>query len=220
MCEAHTSQDPYLYPGTNVLINRFHITDQAALAICEAEFVGLKMRLLSTNPIDGFFDYPHLCAIHKFLFDDLYFWAGQQRTIFIEKAEAILQGRSIKYTPPDQIEDHSKRILHAMRSIDWNQLSETQKAIDLSNFMAALWKTHPFREGNSRAVIAFCCSFAKCQGFPLDLSVIAQSGFLRVALVAASANFLELGCDSQPQYLQKLILKSMRDGRNHCKHSF
>ena len=38
-----------------------------------------KMLSLQENPIEGNLDYAHLKAIHKFLFAEVYTWAGQDR---------------------------------------------------------------------------------------------------------------------------------------------
>ena len=37
--------------------------------------------------------------------------------------------------------------------------------------MADLWSIHPFREGNTRTIITFCCFYAEKEGFPLDISI-------------------------------------------------
>ena len=84
------SEDPYVYPGTSVLRNRFGLTDAADLDRVE--------RLHTTNrslePIPrGSFDLAHLRAIHRHLFQDIYDWAGELRTVEISKGRQQFQFR-------------------------------------------------------------------------------------------------------------------------------
>ena len=67
------SGDPYVYPGTSVLKNRFGLRDPNALDRIERLHTG--NRILEPFP-RGSFDLTHLRAIHRHLFQDIYEWAG------------------------------------------------------------------------------------------------------------------------------------------------
>ena len=71
-------QDPYCYPGTAVLINRLGIRDQAALEAFEADVTAERS---SHEVPPGSLDYDHYLAIHRHLFQDVYDWAGEIRTV-------------------------------------------------------------------------------------------------------------------------------------------
>ena len=73
------------YPGTSCLINKLDIRDEEMLAEYEAMVTTAKVALLEQNPLPGNFDFDHYRAIHKFLFEDLYAWAGQLRTVDMSK---------------------------------------------------------------------------------------------------------------------------------------
>ena len=45
----------------------------------------LKAALWEEKPLAESFDFAHYCAIHRFLFEDLYEWAGKPRTVDISK---------------------------------------------------------------------------------------------------------------------------------------
>ena len=81
----YSSHDDDTDPATGVLKNRLGITDAATLATTEAQFVAQRSHELVQDPIPGAFDLPHLQAIHRHLFGDLYEWAGQLRTVEITK---------------------------------------------------------------------------------------------------------------------------------------
>ena len=86
--------DIYLYADVPVLKNKMDIHDEKTLDLIEAEQSRANMMLLYKQ---GFSDFTPsgLCDIHRFLFGDIYEWAGQYRLINIEKRERLLAGRSV-----------------------------------------------------------------------------------------------------------------------------
>lgn len=81
--------DPYLDPQSGILRNKFGLNDQASLDCAEADAVAVRSILLQGNPLKGDFDSQHLKQIHEYLFQDVYEWAGQFRTIAMVKADYI-----------------------------------------------------------------------------------------------------------------------------------
>lgn len=80
--------------------------------------------------------------------------------------------------------------------------------------MAALWRAHPFREGNTRTVVTFCCQFIESKGIYIDSSLFHQNAqYLRTALVASSAIFNDLGDMRKPEYLEKIVGDALQAGR-------
>ena len=73
------------YEGTTCLINKFGITDEQQLASVEGQITFAKGSELERQPIQGKFDFAHYKAIHKYLFEDLYEWAGEIRPVDISK---------------------------------------------------------------------------------------------------------------------------------------
>src|SRR5208337_1902475 len=83
----YSGHDPYLDAASGVLKNRLGITDAATLEQAEAALVATRSYELSQKPLAGRFDLSHLEAIHRYLFGDLYEWAGELRTVDISKGE-------------------------------------------------------------------------------------------------------------------------------------
>lgn len=75
----------YCYPGSNVLINKLDIHNSKQLFNAEKELTFVRLQELQDNPIEGKFDFEHLKKIHGYIFQDLYDWAGMQRTVEIGK---------------------------------------------------------------------------------------------------------------------------------------
>lgn len=94
--------DLYLILNSTVLKNLLGITNEKELDLAEAELSRANMMLLYEN---GFSDFSSggFCFIHKFLFCDVYEWAGQYRKINIQKREELLAGRSVWYSNVTEI---------------------------------------------------------------------------------------------------------------------
>ena len=72
--------ESYFIPGTKVLKNRLGLDDAEELRILEEKLVFLRITELESAPVEGAFDYAHFKAIHRHLFQDVYDWAGEERT--------------------------------------------------------------------------------------------------------------------------------------------
>lgn len=84
-----TTQSIYCYPGTNVLKNKLNIKDNKLLKTAEEEITLIKQMELLKNPIKGNFSKTHLMNIHKFIFEDIYPFAGKIRREQISKADTM-----------------------------------------------------------------------------------------------------------------------------------
>lgn len=74
------NDDPYVYPDTKILRNRRGITDPKALDRVERRLV---IQRIKDGVPGGLFDLAHLQTIHRHLFQDIYDWAGELRTVEI-----------------------------------------------------------------------------------------------------------------------------------------
>ncbi len=168
------SDDPYVYPHTEILQNKFGERDEDRFRRIEADYTGLRIRELMDSPIEGHYDLSHLCRLHQYIFQDIFEWAGHIRKINIEKTEKVLGGLSVEYSDIADIEIHSNAALAHLNETNWQTLDTDKKAQQFSRCMAAIWKVHPFREGNTRTIVTFCCDFADYHEFPLnrELSVL------------------------------------------------
>lgn len=80
------SSDPYTYPGTDVLRNVLDIRDPKQPAAFEANATVARLIELDERPLVGRFDVAHLKSIHQYIFQDVYWWAGELRTVNISKS--------------------------------------------------------------------------------------------------------------------------------------
>ncbi len=152
--------DPYVYPGTDVLRNQLGLRDADALARAESDFTNARLVQLVEAPIPGDFDLAHLQAFHRHLFQDLYEWAGQLRTIPIAKADL--------FCLPQHIETYASDAFGELAADNQLvRLPRKQFVERAAHHLANVNALHPFREGNGRAQRAFFSQLANEAGWEL-----------------------------------------------------
>lgn len=204
-------QDPYLYKDYSVLKNKLDIHNQKLLDDAEADYVVCRLRDLVLNPIRGGYDTDHLMQMHKFIFQDLFDWAGKPRIISIFKEERVLGGMSIEYSDPFDIANDAAYVLSEMRDKNWKGMEHMQLSKEFCDSLAKLWKIHPFREGNTRTAITFCCQYADEMGFPINRILLGRnSEYVRTALAAYNAYFADGSDFSQKEYLEKIVYDALK----------
>lgn len=141
----------YFYPNTDVLKNKFNIMDHDELKEREAEASFERLVELYENPITGGFDANHLKAIHRYIFQDVYDWAGEYRIVNMQKATG--------FTNCKDIDMYLKAELALMNEEFSAVENEYALASFLATYYAQLLIIHPFREGNGRSSREFLRQF-------------------------------------------------------------
>lgn len=78
--------DPYCYRGTDVLINKAGYRTAGALEEFETDATFTR----ANEPLpEGRFSKTHYCRVNHHLFQDVYGWARQCRTVRISKANSV-----------------------------------------------------------------------------------------------------------------------------------
>lgn len=197
--------DPYLYPDTNILINKFDIRDAERLAEVENDLVYIKLFEVDEFLDGRKFNTVTLKALHRHLFEDIYAWAGEFRTINIRKYERVLPGASVDYYDHTVIKKELDAAMKDLSSMIWQKISLLERASVFSRMFARIWKIHPFREGNTRTVTTFMLGYAKQHQIEMDGSLLSKyNAYVRDSLVMAS-----IGEYSEYDHLEKIILDAM-----------
>ena len=156
-----TDSDPYLYPGSTVLRNKLEIKETARLDHWERELVA--QRVAEGMPT-GSFDLPHLRSIHHHLFQDVYEWAGEIRTVEIAKGGSQFQ--SLRYIETGMADVHRR----LARAEYLRGLSAVEFAGRAGEIIGDLNYVHPFRDGNGRTQLQYLKQLAAQAGHSLDLT--------------------------------------------------
>lgn len=170
--------DPYVYPGTRVLKNRLGITNTKEFDAVEYRVTWPRRQELELSPVTGDFDLRHLLDIHRRLFQDLFEWAGQLRTIAMSKGTSTFYSSS-NWQPAA---DHTFGYLHdgpLLRGDSMSNAVFTENAAELLNRTNYI---HPFREGNGRAQRAFLDQIARLSGRRLSWRNVGRMEHTRAAI--------------------------------------
>lgn len=156
-----TEDDPYLYPGTRTLRNKLNIRDARVLDRAERSYV--RDRLIEGAPPTGNFDLAHLQAIHRYLFQDVYDWAGEIRAVEMSKEKSLFQFRA--YIGVGMADVHRRLVeKNFLRG-----LSAKEFADEAARIIGDLNYVHPFREGNGRTQLQYLKQLAQQAGHAIDL---------------------------------------------------
>jgi cell filamentation protein len=161
MSSYWANKDPYCWPGTNILRNRLEIRDRSALD--EAENGLVSARAIAGLP-NGRYSLTHYRACHRWLFGDVYGWAGQYRRVRLAKGESV-------FCFPEHIDSQMRALFGALRAGQY--LGQTRRKAFVKRaawFWSEINAIHPFREGNGRTQTLFLANLALAGGWYLDLT--------------------------------------------------
>ncbi|MEE0964200.1 MAG: Fic family protein [Ruminococcus bromii] len=173
-----TTQSIYCYPDSNVLKNKLNIRDNKLLKTAEEEITLIKQMELLKNPIKGNFSKAHLMNIHKFIFDDIYPFAGKIRREQISKADTM-------FYPPNLIDRELDKVFAKIKEKNMLRETDEEKVFDnLAYVMAELNIIHPFREGNGRSIREFIRLMAKRMGYDLNWGNVDKKELLEASILS------------------------------------
>lgn len=131
---------------------------------------------LSKQGITGKFDVSHFVSIHKFLFEDIYPFAGLFRTENIAKDY-------FQFAEWEYIESELTRLLSELKSENFlANLTKEKFAERLAYYWAELNVLHPFREGNGRTTREFLRQLSLKNGYILNLHKISPQKLLNASI--------------------------------------
>lgn len=178
----------YCYPNSDVLINKLNIRNQADLFEAEKELTYIRLKELQDHPIKGKFDFKHLKDIHKYIFQDLYDWAGKVRTVEIGK------GNLFCTTPCIQSYADTVFGKYYLNCKKYKENREEFIKVFAENY-GDLNALHPFREGNGRTQREFARLICMECGYAFDLSVTTHEEMLRASKISFDKGDNHFLCD-------------------------
>ncbi|MBB4642715.1 Fic/DOC family protein [Rhizorhapis suberifaciens] len=165
--------DPYAYPGTETFRNRLGITDENSLTEAERRLTLARSaeagRLTFPATADGY------RALHKHLFQDLYEWAGQDRTVNIAK------GGSSFAAVPYVARELDKLFTDMSATNDFRGLPRDEFFDRLGNHINEINAIHPFREGNGRTMRQHAAQIARDAGHPIRIAAIDKDRWMEAS---------------------------------------
>ena len=180
--------DPYVDRRTGILRNLVGATSQSALDDAESDLTFARTTQIQKRSISPTNDLAELCAIHRHLFQDVYDWAGQIRTVDIRKNAA----GSTFFVPVAMIERSAGYAADALREDGLlRELPRDHLVERLSFHYDQFNYLHPFREGNGRTQRVFWSRVVRDAGYVLDWRTV--EGKVNDAACRAAAEDREFG---------------------------
>jgi len=157
--------DPQCYPNTTTFVNLLGVTSSKELAEKEAGFTTIRSIELLQNPdlIHQTFDFIHLKSIHRYLFQDLYEWAGKPRSYDLRK-----DGND--FTPAKDLPKYETQVFSRVAIYCNNKKRSNiiNSAKELASCLGIINIYHPFAEGNGRSQRIFLSLLAKKVNYAIN----------------------------------------------------
>ena len=145
------------------------------------------------NPIEGKLDFNYLKNIHKFIFGDIYEWAGTRRTVNIAKGNSFCRC--------EFIEEQMESIMRKLEKENYlENLNIEMLAERLAYYIGEINAIHPFREGNGRTQRMFIECLALKNGFSLDFAKISNEEMLEASVQTFNLEY---------KLMSKLLLRAL-----------
>lgn len=158
------ADDPYLYPGKDVLKNRFNLKNANQLREAELALTPLRAATIELGPPK--MGLPHLCGIHQILFQDLFDWAGELREVDIFKEDT-------PFCHFDYIEREGNTLMQALENEAYlRDLPQDELYSRLAHYYSEINLLHPFRYGSGRAQRIFFEQLLTHAGYGIDWSKV------------------------------------------------
>lgn len=164
--EGYKYIDPnnqYTYPDSTVLVNKQNITNIEEAYRNEHLFVTRRLADLRLEPIQVY-SMSDILAIHNYLFQDVYAWAGQYRKVNISKS-------GNPFMPIQSFNTAETHMNHLIHSYHQTANSKDEIIMHLIEILDNLNYFHPFREGNGRTQREVIRSLALSKGYSAQIRV-------------------------------------------------
>ena len=184
----------------------------------ECDLVSTRIvELLQENNFELSIDY--LKYVHKYLFQDIYEFAGEFRKVDFSKHERILNNDSVAYGDHKLLEQSLDYDITLEKNKNYNEMNIVDVINNITDFSSRLWQIHPFREGNTRTTAIFIEKYIVSLGYNVDNTLFKdKSVYFRNALVRSNYfnNYLNIKEDNSflIKFYENLLL-----GKNNNLHS-
>lgn len=184
----------------------------------ECDLVSTRIvELLQEDNFELSIDY--LKYVHKYLFQDVYEFAGEFRKVDFSKHERILNNDSVVYGDHKLLEQSLDYDITLEKNKSYKEMNIVDVINNITDFSSRIWQIHPFREGNTRTTALFIEKYLVSLGYNVDNTLFKdKSVYFRNALVRSNYfnNYLNIKEDNSflIKFYENLLL-----GKNNNLHS-
>ena len=180
----------------------------------------VSTRIVELLQIDNFeLSVDYLKYVHKYLFQDVYEFAGEFRKIDFSKHEKILNNDSVAYGDSKTLNESLEYDISLEKEKNYKEMSIVEVINNITNFSSNIWQVHPFREGNTRTTALFIEKYLISLGYEVDNTLFKEkSVYFRNALVRSNYFNNYLNIKEDKNYLIKFY-ENLLLGKNNNLHS-
>ena len=184
----------------------------------ECDLVSTRIvELLQENNFELSIDY--LKYVHKYLFQDVYEFAGEFRKVDFSKHERILNNDSVAYGDYKLLEQSLDYDITLEKNKNYNEMNIVDVINNITDFSTRIWQIHPFREGNTRTTAIFIEKYLVSLGYNVDNTLFKdKSVYFRNALVRSNYFNNYLNIKQENSFLIKFY-ENLLLGKNNNLHS-
>ena len=184
----------------------------------ECDFVSTRIvELLQEDEFELSVDY--LKYVHKYLFQDVYEFAGNFRVVDFSKPEIILNNDSVAYGDSKTLKESLEYDISLELEKSYKEMNMVEVIKNITKFSSNIWQVHPFREGNTRTTALFIEKYLISLGYNIDNSLFKEkSVYYRNALVRSNYFNNELEVKEDSSYLIRFY-ENLLLGKNNNLHS-
>ncbi|WP_019220049.1 BID domain-containing T4SS effector [Bartonella florencae] len=186
---SHASPHHYIYPGTQILKNKYGETDlKSFLEKCSHDREQALVNLRAES-LPEYFDSTYLCHIHHQLFKNTFEWAGHLRHTPFKFADGSLASMpEMKRNEWGNAFSSGEKILEDLQKLDQKiaekdnlrGLTREEFVVEATELFHSLHKIHPFIDGNEHVEQIFFENLAKSAGHQLDFSLVTKERMMAV----------------------------------------
>ena len=196
-----------------------NISDEKTRNEKECDLVSLRIANILEDKSFGFSPIT-LKNIHKYLFKDIYDFAGEYRNYNITKKEDILNVDTVKYVNYQEIESYYEYDFKEEKEFDYSKLKNNDELIEhIVKFTSSIWQVHAFGEGNTRTTAVFIEKYLNNMGFNINNDMFKnKSLYFRNALVRSNYGNIPKGIYPTFDYLVMCFENLLQEKNNELKN--
>lgn len=174
------------YENTTVLINKLDIRDENQLNALEQSITSVLIAKASMEISFENVDFEFYKSLHKYVFSDIYEWAGEIRKVNISK-------KATNFCPVERIEENGLRIFNNLNKTNYlRDLNDNEFIDKFVELYCELNYLHPFREGNGRIQRLFLSMLLEHNGKKIDFTDIDEDLFMIATIKSVSGDIFIL----------------------------
>lgn len=183
------------YENSTVLKNKFNIRDAKQLDIMEQSVTSMLIAKAAIEiPFENV-DFAFYKNLHRYVFADIYDWAGTIRTVDMSK-------KGTNFCQADKINERGQRIFQRLVDLDFlRDIKGDDFIVEFTDLYCDLNYLHPFREGNGRTQRLFLSMLVSNLGMSLDFSKI-DADYLMIATIKSVSGDIFMLRDIFREYIR------------------